>query len=84
MRTLDVTKGMHVYLSGYNGSPNRWEDLDGSVVRVDAENNLIAVQWVYRDGASDTFRYEADKFIATTDRNGVPVLVLALAVGQVG
>jgi hypothetical protein len=86
MRTLGVAKGMHVYLSGYNGQPltERWDDLDGTVEEIIADREWIAVRWVFRNGHTDVMRYAAEDFIATTDRNGVPVLVLSLAVGQVG
>lgn len=82
MRTLNVTKGTPVFLSGYNGSVDPWDDMDGTVASVRESDATVVVDWSHPAMAHDRLlRYGAEKFVETQDRNGNAVLLLDLPVG---
>lgn len=78
MRTLDIHKGMLVFITGMGENGHRiGDDMDGHVVKVDAEHDFVSVHWDHPGLAHDPImRYGAEQFIATVDRNGMDTLIL--------
>ena len=77
-RTIEL---LPVFLTGWNGTSDPWEDMEGHITNVDLDTNLIMVKWDHAAMAQyGPLSYGAQDMVLTTDRTGCEWLVLHIAI----